>query len=106
MPANISHEVHHDQNDAPDQADDGRPKPIEAERPMTTPDVSKRTPDAQYPMDGEAPEIRERDLVASGFQGVYQSMRFAIRDGAARSLRSFTVVNQKGGFDCPSCAWP
>ena len=106
MPANISHEVHRDQNNAPDQADDARPKPIEAERPMTTPDVSKRTPDAQYPVNGEAPQIRERDLIASGFQGVYQSMRFAARDGAARSLRSFTVVNQKGGFDCPSCAWP
>ena len=32
-------------------------------------------------------------------------MKFAA-GSPARSLRSLVVLNKKGGFDCPSCAWP
>src|SRR4051795_10909236 len=97
---------HRDENNAPDQFDPKRPKPLEAERPAQTPAASQRTPDAQYPADGEDPQVRERDVVSSGIQGVYQSMRFALKEGAGRTLKSLRVVNKKGGFDCPSCAWP
>jgi molybdopterin-dependent oxidoreductase alpha subunit len=61
---------------------------------------------ARYPMDGQIPEVRQRETVASGYQGVYQSLRFAVKEGVGRSARSLAVVNKKGGFDCPSCAWP
>src|SRR4051794_41205528 len=91
---------HRDENSAPDQYDPKRAKPFEAERPAVTPEVSKRTPDAQYPANGETPQARERDTVSSGAQGVYQSMRFALKEGAGRTLKSLLVVNKKGGFDC------
>ncbi len=61
---------------------------------------------AQYPMDGQIPQVGQRETVASGYRGVYQSMRFAVKEGPIRSVRSLAVVNKKGGFDCPSCAWP
>ena len=97
---------HRDENNAPNQVDRKRPKPFDQERPAETPEVSKRTPDAQYPADGTEPRVDERDVVASGMPAVYQSMRFALKEGAARTLKSLLVVNKKGGFDCPSCAWP
>ncbi len=109
MPAPDQHtqsQSHRDENNAPNQEDPKRPKPISEERPMTTPDVSKRTGDAQYPADGNVPHVHERDTVASGFQGVYQSLKFAVKEGPVRSLKSLILANKKGGFDCPSCAWP
>ena len=95
-----------DENNAPDQFDPKHPKPFDAERPATTPDASRRTPDAQYPPAGADAQTHPRDTVASGFPAVYQSMRFALKESASRTLKSLLVVNKKGGFDCPSCAWP
>jgi molybdopterin-dependent oxidoreductase alpha subunit len=63
-------------------------------------------PAAHYPIDGRIPQVGQRETVASGYQGVYQSLRFAAKEGLGRSVRSLAVVNKKGGFDCPSCAWP
>jgi molybdopterin-dependent oxidoreductase alpha subunit len=97
---------HRDETNAPNQEDPKRPKPFSAERPAATPEVSQRTPDAQYPRDGADPRIGERDVVASGLQGVIQSLKFAAKESPGRSLRSLIVANKKGGFDCPSCAWP
>ncbi|MDQ5858428.1 MAG: FdhF/YdeP family oxidoreductase [Acidobacteriota bacterium] len=73
---------------------------------MATPEVSQRTPDAQYPMGAEVPRIGERDRTAAGFYAIYETVRFAAKHGPLRSLKGLTAVNQKGGFDCPSCAWP
>jgi molybdopterin-dependent oxidoreductase alpha subunit len=96
---------HDDENSAPNQHDTKRPKPIELEQPMTTPAVSERTPDAQYP-EGHEARIDERKTVAGGFQAVAASMKFAIKEGPVRNFISLAVMNKKGGFDCPSCAWP
>ena len=95
-----------DPNSAPNQQDHKQPRPIEQERPMVTPAVSQRTPDAQYPMAGQLPEARERDTVASGYAAVYQSLRFAAKESPVRTTVSLVLANKKGGFDCPSCAWP
>jgi molybdopterin-dependent oxidoreductase alpha subunit len=54
----------------------------------------------------DAPRIGERDTVASGFPAIYQTMRFAAKEGAGRTLLGLLSANKKGGFDCPSCAWP
>ncbi|MBV9879684.1 MAG: FdhF/YdeP family oxidoreductase, partial [Gemmatirosa sp.] len=44
---------------------------------------------------------------AAGFTGVAVSLRYARAEmGAGRALRTLRRVNQKGGFDCQSCAWP
>ncbi len=38
--------------------------------------------------------------VRSSFQHVFGAMSFA------RGAKALLALNQKGGFDCPSCAWP
>lgn len=44
---------------------------------------------------------------AAGFASVYEASRFAIHEmGLGRSFQVLRQVNQKNGFDCPSCAWP
>ncbi|HEV2353172.1 MAG TPA: FdhF/YdeP family oxidoreductase, partial [Puia sp.] len=45
--------------------------------------------------------------VAVGFPAILSSFRHAIgAGGLRRGLKALRHVNQKGGFDCPSCAWP
>ncbi|WP_354241377.1 FdhF/YdeP family oxidoreductase [Arthrobacter sp. UYEF20] len=60
-------------------------------------------------------EPDEKDLVvgdgpkdwAAGIPGVLHSMKPAIEDmGLNRTRKTVMAMNQKDGFDCPSCAWP
>jgi molybdopterin-dependent oxidoreductase alpha subunit len=55
-----------------------------------------------------APALREPYTgAAAGPAGVYSALAYAVRTaGAARSVKSLLALNQKRGFDCPSCAWP
>jgi molybdopterin-dependent oxidoreductase alpha subunit len=73
---------------------------------MTTPAQSLRTTHAQFPADGQVPRVTERDLVAAGFHAIKETFVHAIRESPTRNAVALTVVNHKGGFDCPSCAWP
>ena len=100
------HGDHEDPNSDPDQHDAMRPKPISEERPMSTPEVSKRTEHAQYPADGFEAERGDATRVAAGYPAIWQTMRWAGKEGFGRSTMALTVVNKKGGFDCPSCAYP
>ena len=44
---------------------------------------------------------------AVGLPAIVASFRYAIGEaGLARGLKALANVNQKNGFDCPSCAWP
>jgi molybdopterin-dependent oxidoreductase alpha subunit len=44
---------------------------------------------------------------AVGLPAIVSSFRYAIGEaGLARGLKALAKVNQKNGFDCPSCAWP
>lgn len=68
---------------------------------------------AQGPGDGLCPEelghlrLTSPKAVAVGWPAVLTSLaHVAALPGLARGLRSLAVVNQKGGVDCPSCAWP
>jgi molybdopterin-dependent oxidoreductase alpha subunit len=97
---------HRDENSAPNQHDYKVPKPISEEQPMTTPAQSLRTTHAQFPADGQVPRVTERDLVAAGFHAIKETFVHAIRESPTRNAVALTVVNHKGGFDCPSCAWP
>src|SRR4051812_21961213 len=102
----MAEQSHRDENSAPNQHDDKVPKPISEERPMTTPAQSLRTVHAEYPTDGEMPRIVERDVVAAGFQAIKETFVHAMRESPTRNAVALAVVNHKGGFDCPSCAWP
>jgi molybdopterin-dependent oxidoreductase alpha subunit len=44
---------------------------------------------------------------AVGLPAIVSSFRHVIGEaGLARGLKALAHVNQKGGYDCPSCAWP
>ncbi|MDN3481559.1 FdhF/YdeP family oxidoreductase [Arthrobacter sp. APC 3897] len=44
---------------------------------------------------------------AAGIPAVYHSLKPAVQHmGAKRALEATFKMNQKDGFDCPSCAWP
>lgn len=44
---------------------------------------------------------------AAGMPGVYHSMKPALENlGVIRTGKTMLALNQKDGFDCPSCAWP
>ena len=59
-------------------------------------------------------DINEDDLVvtepkrsAAGVEAVMVSMKRGFAEaGVSRTLRSMLRINQRGGFDCPGCAWP
>ncbi|MDR7310116.1 molybdopterin-dependent oxidoreductase alpha subunit [Nocardioides luteus] len=51
--------------------------------------------------------IRDPKTSAVGIPGVLRSLEYSLREmGPKRSLQTLLKVNQVGGFDCPSCAWP
>ncbi|MDQ6812742.1 MAG: FdhF/YdeP family oxidoreductase, partial [Bacteroidota bacterium] len=40
-------------------------------------------------------------------EAVYHSAQHVLGEmGAVRGMKALLAMNQKGGFDCPSCAWP
>ncbi|HEY4205382.1 MAG TPA: FdhF/YdeP family oxidoreductase [Puia sp.] len=44
---------------------------------------------------------------AVGIPAIISSFRHALGEGGlARGLKALSKMNQKDGFDCPSCAWP
>jgi len=43
---------------------------------------------------------------AAGVGAIKKSIEVGVREmGPIRMLRGWSAINQKGGFDCPSCAW-
>jgi molybdopterin-dependent oxidoreductase alpha subunit len=62
---------------------------------------------AQSPAELEDGEIESPSKVAAGVPAIAATMKFAFGEmGVGRSLKTLLRVNQKGGFDCPGCAWP
>lgn len=44
---------------------------------------------------------------AAGLLGVKEALRHGFKEmGITRSMKALLEMNQKDGFDCPSCAWP
>ena len=44
---------------------------------------------------------------AAGILGIFQSFKHVFGEaGVLRGLKALNKLNKKGGFDCPSCAWP
>ena len=73
---------------------------------------------AQAPQDQNSPSPENPDDLhhlhtgplrhkAVGTPAIVSSFRHVISEaGVARGLKALARVNQKGGYDCPSCAWP
>jgi formate dehydrogenase major subunit len=52
-------------------------------------------------------EVHDPKTAAAGVKAVMVSMDRGISQaGVTRTVRSMLRVNQRGGFDCPGCAWP
>jgi anaerobic selenocysteine-containing dehydrogenase len=52
-------------------------------------------------------KIKEPSTVAGGLEAVYHSAQHVLGEmNAGRGMKALLALNQKGGFDCPSCAWP
>ncbi len=52
-------------------------------------------------------KVSEPKHVAVGLPGILHSMEPALRQlGPLRTAELLTSINQRGGFDCMSCAWP
>ena len=69
-------------------------------------DTDIEVPQAQTPIEHGA-HIGPRTLVAGGAPAVLHSLEPAMGEmGARRGIKAWLNVNQKKGFDCPSCAWP
>jgi molybdopterin-dependent oxidoreductase alpha subunit len=53
--------------------------------------------------------LRRTDIskVAAGIPAVVSAIKTMVKEaGAKRGMKALLQLNQKGGFDCPSCAWP
>jgi molybdopterin-dependent oxidoreductase alpha subunit len=57
--------------------------------------------------DDSALEVGNPKKWAAGVPGVLHSLEYAFEQmGGPRAARALARLNQKHGFDCPSCAWP
>ena len=89
-----------DPNSAPGQADDPRPTAVDAH-------LAQGAPGDEPPFEKRPAKIGRRERSAAGFTSIWETVHRGTRDmGVKRSLRTLTTINQKDGFDCPSCAWP
>ncbi|HEX3696513.1 MAG TPA: FdhF/YdeP family oxidoreductase [Polyangia bacterium] len=89
-----------DENSAPDQQDQGKPTAVDAH-------LAAGVPGAEPPPETRAATIKKRDLTAAGWTSIWETTHRGVRDmGVKRSLKTLLALNQKDGFDCPSCAWP
>ncbi len=90
----------HDENSAPGQADTERPTDPDAQR-------ARGVEEAQSPEEGKGAREGRRDKTAAGLYAIYETGHFGVKEmGVKRSFQTLLKINQKDGFDCPSCAWP
>ncbi|MDQ1612876.1 MAG: hypothetical protein QOG00_2807 [Pyrinomonadaceae bacterium] len=62
---------------------------------------------AQPPEDFTGIKISPASESAGGLPAIVSALKHSWAEmGAARTLKTLTRINQKGGFDCPGCAWP
>jgi molybdopterin-dependent oxidoreductase alpha subunit len=65
------------------------------------------SPEFQSPTEFTGIKITPRKTSAAGVPAVIASMKHAFGEmGVLRSARALLALNQKGGYDCSSCAWP
>jgi molybdopterin-dependent oxidoreductase alpha subunit len=96
---NVAH-LTQDENSAQNQADDEKPRAAGTDRAVGV-------PGSEPPIEGDDARIGRRKLNAAGPVSVWETTRNSIRSmGAKRTLKTLTTLNQKDGYDCPSCAWP
>ena len=69
--------------------------------------MTRKTPQIEEPSDKDLVVADGPKSWAAGVPGVYHSMKPAVEQmGLNRTRKTVMAMNQKDGFDCPSCAWP
>lgn len=64
-------------------------------------------PGAENPEDFTGLKTGKVKKVAAGIPAVISSLEKVVEEaGFARGMKALWYLNKKGGFDCPSCAWP
>jgi molybdopterin-dependent oxidoreductase alpha subunit len=77
-----------------------------AQHPQS-PERLDSSPSAQPPAESAGPEIKPVSTVAGGMTSALEAAKFAFSEmGVVRGTRTLLQINQKGGIDCPGCAWP
>ncbi|HVW12169.1 MAG TPA: FdhF/YdeP family oxidoreductase [Mucilaginibacter sp.] len=67
----------------------------------------KEQPAAENPEELSGLKVTEPKDWAAGIPAVYEALKDIFEEaGAVRGLKASLKMNQKGGFDCSSCAWP
>jgi molybdopterin-dependent oxidoreductase alpha subunit len=68
---------------------------------------SSTQPSAQSPEESSPVQIKSLSKVAGGIPSIIATAKTAWTEmGVTRGVRTLLKLNQKGGFDCPGCAWP
>jgi molybdopterin-dependent oxidoreductase alpha subunit len=62
-------------------------------------------PERLVPAEAGAPRVSRKPTSAAGVPAVLSSMAYTWKEAGTRG-RALLRLNQQGGFDCPSCAWP
>ncbi|MEO6685411.1 MAG: hypothetical protein ABIN24_05575, partial [Dyadobacter sp.] len=64
-------------------------------------------PDAENPEKFTGLKRGKIKTIAAGIPAVVSSMEKVVDEaGFSRGMKALWSLNKKGGFDCPSCAWP
>jgi molybdopterin-dependent oxidoreductase alpha subunit len=62
---------------------------------------------SQPPLERDGAHLERRNGTAAGIYAIYETAHFGFKEmGVGRTFQTLLKVNQKDGFDCPSCAWP
>ena len=70
-------------------------------------DQEKEQPSAENPEELSHLKLTAPKTWAAGVPGVISALSDVFAEvGAVRGLKALSKMNQKGGFDCSSCAWP
>ena len=90
----------HDENSAPNQAKEAKPTDPDAH-------LAHGVDGAQPPLEADGAGDHRRHTTAAGLYAIYETAHFGFKEmGVGRTVHTLLKLNQKDGFDCPSCAWP
>jgi molybdopterin-dependent oxidoreductase alpha subunit len=69
--------------------------------------TENKIPDAENPEQFTGLKLGEPKETAAGIPAVISSAKHVFSEmGIGRGLKALASLNQKGGIDCPGCAWP
>lgn len=75
--------------------------------PAAKPTDPASAPDGEPPVEHTGIRMGRPDKAAAGIPAVLSSFKhLGTQAGLSRSIQAARGLNQREGFDCPSCAWP